>query len=107
MLVLGVGAGLVMGCSFIGFGALIRSLDFGLIPAFFTIGFIWALPGQLILVEMHTLGAPFVALLLSVGPSYWGFGSRHLLLGAEFTRKEAHLGVKDYRISSSKDNDFI
>ncbi|GFE78235.1 hypothetical protein GCM10011487_02350 [Steroidobacter agaridevorans] len=27
-----------------------------------------------------------LALLLSVGPSYWGFGSRHLLLGAELPR---------------------
>ncbi|WP_129641598.1 DUF4175 family protein [Peristeroidobacter agariperforans] len=28
-----------------------------------------------------------LALLLSVGPSYWGFGSRHLLLGAELPSK--------------------
>lgn len=28
-----------------------------------------------------------LALLLSVGPSYWGFGSRHLLLGAELPRQ--------------------
>ncbi|MBL8265866.1 hypothetical protein [Steroidobacter sp.] len=28
-----------------------------------------------------------LALLLSVGPSYWGFGSRHLLLGAELPRE--------------------
>lgn len=27
-----------------------------------------------------------LALLLSVGPSYWGFGSRHLLLGADLPR---------------------
>ncbi|HEY0684357.1 MAG TPA: hypothetical protein VGD45_18625 [Steroidobacter sp.] len=28
-----------------------------------------------------------LALLLTVGPSYWGFGSRHLLLGAELPRE--------------------
>jgi hypothetical protein len=28
-----------------------------------------------------------LALLLSVGPSYWGFGSRHLLLGADLPRE--------------------
>lgn len=28
-----------------------------------------------------------LALLLSVGPSYWGFGSRHLLLGSELPRE--------------------
>lgn len=28
-----------------------------------------------------------LALLLSVGPSYWGFGSRHLLLGMELPRE--------------------
>jgi len=28
-----------------------------------------------------------LALMLSVGPSYWGFGSRHLLLGAELPRE--------------------
>jgi hypothetical protein len=28
-----------------------------------------------------------LALMLTVGPSYWGFGSRHLLLGAELPRE--------------------
>lgn len=32
-------------------------------------------------------GVIALALLLSVGPSYWGFGSRYLLLGAELPRE--------------------
>ena len=59
-------AGLVMGCSFIGFGALIRSLDFGLIPAFFTIGFIWALPGQVVFADMWAKGAELSVIALAV-----------------------------------------
>ncbi|HEY5757028.1 MAG TPA: hypothetical protein VIU34_14445 [Steroidobacter sp.] len=33
------------------------------------------------------VAAVALALLLSVGPSYWGFGSRHLLLGADLPRE--------------------
>jgi hypothetical protein len=32
------------------------------------------------------LAAATLALLLTLGPAYWGFGSRHLLLGAELPR---------------------
>jgi predicted branched-subunit amino acid permease len=59
-------AGLVMGCSFIGFGALIKSLDFGLFPAFFTIGFIWALPGQVVFADMWAKGAELSVIALAV-----------------------------------------
>jgi predicted branched-subunit amino acid permease len=56
----------VVAAGYVGFGAL--AADYGIpvgITVLSTVA-IWALPGQLILVEMHTLGAPFVALLLSV-----------------------------------------
>lgn len=56
----------VVAAGYLGFGAL--AADYGIpvgITVLSTVA-IWALPGQLILVEMHTLGAPFVALLLSV-----------------------------------------
>lgn len=59
----------VVAAGYLGFGAL--AADHG-IPVGITVLstlVIWALPGQLILVEMHTLGAPFVALLLSVALS--------------------------------------
>ena len=56
----------VVAAGYLGLGAL--AADHG-IPVGITVlstVVIWALPGQLILVEMHTLGAPFVALFLSV-----------------------------------------
>ena len=59
-------AGLVMGCSFMGFGALVESLDFGLLPAFFTIAFIWALPGQVVFADMWAKGAEISVIALAV-----------------------------------------
>jgi predicted branched-subunit amino acid permease len=59
-------AGLVMGCSFIGFGALVKSLDFGLLPALFTIAFIWALPGQVVFADMWHKGAELSVIALAV-----------------------------------------
>lgn len=42
-----------------------------------------------LLIAASVAGAAVIALalLLSVGPSYWGFGSRHVLLGAELPRE--------------------
>lgn len=59
-------AGLVMGCSFIGFGAFTKSLDFGLLPSFATIGFIWALPGQVVFADMWQKGAGLSVIALAV-----------------------------------------
>ncbi|MBK7473159.1 MAG: AzlC family ABC transporter permease [Betaproteobacteria bacterium] len=56
----------LLGIGFIGFGSLAQSLDFSLLHAALSTVTIWALPGQLLLVEMHTVGAPFVAILLAV-----------------------------------------
>jgi predicted branched-subunit amino acid permease len=53
--------GIVMSCSFIGFGALINSLGFPLLAGVATIPLIWALPGQVLFVTMWHSG---VALLL-------------------------------------------
>ena len=41
-----------MAASFLGFGALLRSVDFGLVPGLATIPLIWALPGQVVFVEL-------------------------------------------------------
>ena len=56
----------VLGVGYIGFGSLAQSQGFSLLHATLSTVAIWALPGQLILVEMHNLGAPFVAILLAV-----------------------------------------
>lgn len=56
----------LLGIGFVGFGSLAQSLGFSILHAALSTVTIWALPGQLILVEMHTGGAPFVAILLGV-----------------------------------------
>ena len=57
---------LVLAAGYLGFGALAAGNGLTFAGTVFSTLFIWALPGQLILVEMHTLGAPFFAVLLSV-----------------------------------------
>ena len=51
----------VLGVGFIGFGSLAQSQGLSMLHAALSTVTIWALPGQLILVEMHTLGAPLAA----------------------------------------------
>lgn len=60
---------LVLAAGYMGFGALAASNGLGFLGTLFSTLFIWALPGQLILVEMHTLGAPFFAVVLAVALS--------------------------------------
>jgi predicted branched-subunit amino acid permease len=56
----------VLGVGYVGFGSLAQSQGFSMLHAALSTVAIWALPGQLILVEMHALSAPFVAILLAV-----------------------------------------
>lgn len=58
--------GLVLAAGYLGFGALAAGNGLSFTGTLLSTLFIWALPGQLILVEMHSLGAPFFAVLLSV-----------------------------------------
>lgn len=58
--------GVVMAASFIGFGALVRGLETGLLPGLLTTVFVWALPGQVVLVNMHAQGAAFLAIAAAV-----------------------------------------
>lgn len=57
---------LVLAAGYIGFGALAAGHGLSFAGTLISTLFIWALPGQLILVEMHTVGAPFLAVLLTV-----------------------------------------
>ena len=59
----------MLAAGYVGFGALAASNGLSFAGTLLSTLFIWALPGQLILVEMHTLGAPFFAVLLSVALS--------------------------------------
>lgn len=45
-----------MACSFVGFGAFTHSMGFGLLPALATTVFIWALPGQVVFVDLWMKG---------------------------------------------------
>lgn len=57
---------LVLASGYVGFGALAAGHGLSFAGTLISTLFIWALPGQLILVEMHTVGAPFLAVLLTV-----------------------------------------
>jgi predicted branched-subunit amino acid permease len=57
---------IVLGVGFIGYGSLAQSHGFSLLDTALSTMSIWALPGQLIMVEMHAVGAPFVAIVLAV-----------------------------------------
>ncbi len=56
----------MLAAGYLGFGALAAGNGLSFAGTMLSTLFIWALPGQLILVEMHSLGAPFFAVLLSV-----------------------------------------
>lgn len=56
----------VLGVGYIGYGSLAQSQGFTAWQTALSTISIWALPGQLILVEMHTLGAAFPLILLAV-----------------------------------------
>jgi predicted branched-subunit amino acid permease len=59
-------AGLVMAASFLGFGALLRSLDFNLVAGLSTVPLIWALPGQVVFVDSFDKGLAMIATTLAV-----------------------------------------
>jgi predicted branched-subunit amino acid permease len=57
---------LVLGASYVGFGSLIGAHDLGLAFGLFSTLTAWALPGQVVLVEMHLAGAGLLAIALAV-----------------------------------------
>ena len=59
-------AGLVMCSSFLGFGALLNGMGFPLWPGLATTLFIWALPGQVVLLTLFQEGAALLAICLAV-----------------------------------------
>jgi predicted branched-subunit amino acid permease len=58
--------GLVMACSFIGFGALINDIGFPLVAGALTVPLIWALPGQVLFVTMWQAGLALVIIAAAV-----------------------------------------
>lgn len=60
---------LVLGASFLGFGALARGADIALGTALVSVPLIWALPGQVVMVEMYATGAQALAIIIAVSLS--------------------------------------
>ncbi|MCM5570337.1 AzlC family ABC transporter permease [Burkholderiaceae bacterium FT117] len=56
----------VLAAGYVGYGALSSDVGFSLWATLLSTAAIWALPGQLILVEMSSSGAPLFAILLAV-----------------------------------------
>ena len=56
----------VLAAGYVGYGALSADIGFSLWATLLSTLSIWALPGQLILVEMSSSGAPLLAILLAV-----------------------------------------
>jgi predicted branched-subunit amino acid permease len=56
----------VLGASYVGFGGFVRDNGLGLDIALFTTFFAWALPGQLVMVELYLASAPLLAIALGV-----------------------------------------
>lgn len=56
----------VLFASMVGFGSLARDNGFGWLPAVISTASVWGMPGQIAMVELHALGAPMLALALTV-----------------------------------------
>lgn len=83
---------------FIGFGALAAAQAIPLPIAVASTAVIWALPGQLIFVEMHTLGAPVAATLIAVMLSSARFLPMTVMLMPEM-RHSSHRPWKYYVVA--------
>ena len=88
----------VLVAGFLGFGALAAAQGIPLSVAVASTALIWALPGQLIFVEMHTLDAPLVATVLAVMLSSARFLPMTLVLMPEL-RHPQHRPWKYYVVA--------
>jgi predicted branched-subunit amino acid permease len=85
----------VLAAGYLGFGALAAGHEVPLSLALAATAVIWALPAQLILIEMHTLGAAFIATVLTVTLSSARFLPMTLML-MPLMRHERHRGWHYY-----------
>lgn len=84
---------LVMGASFIGFGSMLRDIDWTVWQALLSTLSTWALPGQIAMAEMAYSGAPLTALVLAVG----FINARLMPLAASLLPHIRQPGVKAWR----------
>lgn len=57
---------LVLGSSFVGFGALVKETGLELWHGLVSTATTWALPGQIVMIELYALGAPLLVILTAV-----------------------------------------
>jgi len=57
----------ILGASFIGFGAQCRAIGLGADQALFSTLFVFALPGQIVMIEQLAIGAGMLAIAIAVG----------------------------------------
>jgi predicted branched-subunit amino acid permease len=89
---LGVPA-IVLGVGFVGYGSLAQSHGLSLFDTALSTMSIWALPGQLIMIEMAAVGAPFAAIVLAVAFS----ASRFLPMTVTLMPRLRQPGVPGWR----------
>lgn len=58
---------MIMGASFVGFGTMIKGMNWSVWHALYSTLSTWALPGQIAMAEMAASGAPLLAIVLAVG----------------------------------------
>ncbi len=66
--------------SFVSFGTLARNSDFSLTAALFSTATQWSLPGQIVMVEMHTLGVNVLTIVIAIAVA----NARFTLMAASF-----------------------
>jgi predicted branched-subunit amino acid permease len=88
----------VLVAGYLGYGALAAAQDIPFAIAVASTVVIWALPGQIILVEMHTLGAPLAATVLAVMLSSARFLPMTVMLMPEM-RDARHRSWKYYLVA--------
>jgi len=85
----------VLVAGYLGFGALAAAHDIPLAVAVASTAVLWALPAQIVFVEMQSLGAPLAALVLAVMLSSARFLPMTVMLMPEM-RDERHRAWKYY-----------
>jgi predicted branched-subunit amino acid permease len=87
----------VLAAGYVGYGALASGFDFPLLLIVASVLVIWALPGQLIMLEMHAVNAQFVLIVIAVSLS----ASRFLPMTAVLSAMMRHHRYSSWHMYAS------
>src|ERR671912_765548 len=87
----------VLAAGYVGYGALASGFDFPLLLIIASVLVIWALPGQLIMLEMYALSAQFVLIVVAVSLS----ASRFLPMTAVLSAMMRHQRYSSWQMYAS------